>query len=100
MSYGANELTAWDRDHFFHPSTPMGAHARGDTPNRIIVSGDGVYITDASGNRSFRLHSEELYSSLRASLAMARNRRRHCGRAKKTRLTITPYVGHGTEPSN
>jgi L-2,4-diaminobutyrate transaminase len=52
MSYAANELTAWDRDHFFHPSTPMGQHARGETPNRIIVSGEGVYITDTLGRRS------------------------------------------------
>jgi L-2,4-diaminobutyrate transaminase len=48
----SNELTAWDRDHFFHPSTAMGAHARGETPNRIIVGGEGVYVTDISGRRS------------------------------------------------
>jgi L-2,4-diaminobutyrate transaminase len=52
MSYRTNELMAWDRDHFFHPSTPMGAHARGDTPNRIIAGGEGVYITDTTGRRS------------------------------------------------
>ena len=34
-----NELTAWDRDHFFHPSTHMAAHARGDTPTRVITGG-------------------------------------------------------------
>ena len=32
-----NELNAWDRDHFFHPSTHMAQHARGDSPNRIIT---------------------------------------------------------------
>ena len=26
----SNELAAWDRDHFFHPSTHMGTHARGE----------------------------------------------------------------------
>jgi L-2,4-diaminobutyrate transaminase len=52
MSYRTNELTAWDRDHFFHPSTSMGAHARGEAPSRIIASGEGVYITDTSGRRS------------------------------------------------
>ena len=36
MSDRRNELTAWDRDHFFHPSTHMGMHARGETPTRVI----------------------------------------------------------------
>ena len=48
----SNELAAWDRDHFFHPSTHMGTHARGETPNRIMASGEGVYITDTSGRTS------------------------------------------------
>src|SRR5690348_16735322 len=47
-----NELSAWDRDHFFHPSTHMGQHARGETPNRIVSGGEGVYITDRNGRRS------------------------------------------------
>lgn len=45
-------LEAWDRDHFFHPSTAMGAHARGDTPHRIMQGGQGVYITDEVGKTS------------------------------------------------
>ncbi|MHB0773982.1 aminotransferase [Bradyrhizobium sp. 1.29L] len=52
MSESSNELTAWDRDHFFHPGTHIGAHARGETPTRVIVSGEGVYITDTSGKTS------------------------------------------------
>ena len=47
-----NGLHAWDRDHFFHPSTHMAQHARGETPNRIIAGGEGVYIVDRDGNRS------------------------------------------------
>ncbi len=47
-----NELTAWDRDHFFHPSTHMGMHARGETPTRVIAGGEGVYITDSNGKTS------------------------------------------------
>ena len=47
-----NVLNAWDRDHFFHPSTHMGMHARGEAPTRVIGSGDGVYITDANGRSS------------------------------------------------
>ena len=48
----SNERTAWDRDHFFHPSTHMGTHARGETPARIVASGEGVYITDIDGKTS------------------------------------------------
>jgi L-2,4-diaminobutyrate transaminase len=48
----SNELTAWDRDHFFHPSTHMGQHARGETPNRVMAGGEGVTIWDTSGRKS------------------------------------------------
>lgn len=47
-----DELETWDRDHFFHPSTHMAEHARGNTPNRIIEGGEGVYIVDRDGKRS------------------------------------------------
>jgi L-2,4-diaminobutyrate transaminase len=47
-----NELAAWDRDHFFHPSTPMGTHARGESPSRVIAKGEGAYITDTDGRTS------------------------------------------------
>ncbi len=52
MPNRSNELIAWDRDHFFHPSTHMGMHARGETPTRTIATGEGVYITDTTGRRS------------------------------------------------
>jgi len=42
MLDGGNELSAWDRDHFFHPSTHMGTHARGESPNRIMAGAEGV----------------------------------------------------------
>ena len=47
-----NELDAWDRDHFFHPSTHMGTHARGESPNRIMAEGEGVFVVDAKGKKS------------------------------------------------
>ena len=47
-----NDLNAWDRDHFFHPSTHMGAHARGETPRRVIAGGEGCTIVDTNGKRS------------------------------------------------
>jgi L-2,4-diaminobutyrate transaminase len=91
-----NELTAWDRDHFFHPSTHMAQHARGETPNRIITSAEGVYVADRTGRRSL-----DAFAGL------------YCvnvgyGRAKITdaiaaQAAALPYyhayVGHGSEPS-
>ena len=37
-----DQLDAWDRGHFFHPSTHMAQHARGESPSRIIEGGEGV----------------------------------------------------------
>jgi len=47
-----DQLDEWDRAHFFHPSTHMGAHARGESPGRIITGADGVHIVDRDGRRS------------------------------------------------
>lgn len=91
-----NELDAWDRDHFFHPSTHMGHHARGETPNRIIAGGEGVYIVDRDGKRSL-----DAFAGL------------YCVNVGYGRRAITDaiaeqaaklpyyhaYVGHGSEPS-
>ncbi|WID98482.1 aspartate aminotransferase family protein [Bosea vestrisii] len=91
-----NELDAWDRDHFFHPSTHMGQHARGETPNRIITGGEGVYIVDRDGKRSL-----DAFAGL------------YCVNVGYGRKSITDaiaeqaaklpyyhaYVGHGSEPS-
>lgn len=46
-----DQLAAWDRENFFHPSTNLGAFARGDAPQRIITGGEGVFIHDRDGNR-------------------------------------------------
>lgn len=91
-----NELDAWDRDHFFHPSTHMGQHARGETPNRIITGGEGVYIVDRDGRKSL-----DAFAGL------------YCVNVGYGRASITDaiaeqaaklpyyhaYVGHGSEPS-
>lgn len=91
-----NELTAWDRDHFFHPSTHMAQHARGETPNRLISGAEGVYITDRSGRRSL-----DAFAGL------------YCVNVGYGRVKITDaiaaqaaalpyyhsYVGHTSEPS-
>jgi len=44
-------LEEWDRKHFFHPSTHVAGHAHGETPQRVIKTGKGVYIEDAEGNK-------------------------------------------------
>lgn len=46
-----DELDQWDRDYFFHPSTHLAQHARGESANRIMTGGSGVYIEDRDGNR-------------------------------------------------
>ena len=47
-----DQIDAWDRAHFFHPSTHMGSHARGESPNRIVTGGSGVHIVDRDGRSS------------------------------------------------
>ena len=46
-----DNLSEWDRKYFFHPSTHLAQHARGDLPNRIITGGKGCYIFDRDGNQ-------------------------------------------------
>lgn len=91
-----NELAAWDRDHFFHPSTHMAQHARGESPTRIITGGEGVYIVDRAGKKSL-----DAFAGL------------YCVNVGYGRKSITDaiaeqaaklpyyhaYVGHGSEPS-
>ncbi|MCR8725718.1 aspartate aminotransferase family protein [Frigidibacter sp. ROC022] len=46
-----DQLDRWDRESFFHPSTHLAQHARGESPGRIVTGGEGVYIEDRDGNR-------------------------------------------------
>ena len=91
-----NELTAWDRDHFFHPSTHMGMHARGETPTRVIAGGEGVYITDTTGKTSLDafagLYCVNVgYGRQKIADAIAEQ--------AKNLAYYHAYVGHGTEAS-
>jgi len=45
-----DNLSQWDQDNFFHPSTHLAQHARGETSNRVISGGEGSYIHDRDGN--------------------------------------------------
>ena len=46
-----DNLNEWDRNYFFHPSTHLAQHARGELPNKIITTGKGCYIFDRDGNK-------------------------------------------------
>ncbi|QFI69032.1 aspartate aminotransferase family protein [Sinorhizobium alkalisoli] len=92
----SNELTAWDRDHFFHPSTHMGMHARGESASRVIAGGEGVYITDIAGKRSLDafagLYCVNVgYGRQKIAEAIAEQ--------AKNLAYYHAYVGHGTEAS-
>lgn len=91
-----NELHAWDRDHFFHPSTHMAQHARGDTPNRIIAGGEGVYITDIDGKRSLDAFAG-LYC---VNVGYGRTKISDAIAHQASQLPYYhAYVGHASEPS-
>jgi len=96
MSEFSNEMNAWDRDHFFHPSTHMGMHARGESPARIIAGGEGVYVTDTSGRTSLDafagLYCVNVgYGRQKIADAIADQ--------AKNLAYYHAYVGHGTEAS-
>nr|WP_319247598.1 aspartate aminotransferase family protein [uncultured Celeribacter sp.] len=46
-----DQLAKWDRENFFHPSTHLAQHARGETPSRVIKTAEGVHIEDRDGTR-------------------------------------------------
>ncbi|WP_028034437.1 aspartate aminotransferase family protein [Chelativorans sp. J32] len=91
-----DQLSQWDRNAFFHPSTHLAQHARGETPSRIVTGGKGVYIEDRDGNKLL-----DAFAGL------------YCVNVGYGRTEITDaiaeqarelayyhaYVGHGTEAS-
>lgn len=46
-----DQLAEWDRENFFHPSTHLAQHARGETPSRVIRTASGVHIEDRDGKQ-------------------------------------------------
>ena len=92
----SNELAAWDRDHFFHPSTHMGMHARGETPNRVMAGGEGVTIWDTNGKKSLDAFAG-LYC---VNVGYGRQKIADAIAAQAKNLAYYhAYVGHGTEAS-
>ena len=88
------DLELLDRAHFFHPSTHLAGHARGDTPVRIITGGDGCTIVDRDGN-----HLLDAFAGLycvnvgygRTEIAEA------IAEQARTLAYYHAYVGHGSE---
>ena len=96
MLNNSNELAAWDRDHFFHPSTHMGMHDRGATPTRVLEGGEGVYIADVNGRKSLDAFAG-LYC---VNVGYGRTEIADAIAEQARKLAYYhAYVGHGTEVS-
>jgi L-2,4-diaminobutyrate transaminase len=91
-----DQLDQWDRENFFHPSTHLAQHARGESPNRIVKTASGVYIEDRDGNKLLDafagLYCVNVgYGRTEISEAIAEQ--------AKELAYYHAYVGHGTEAS-
>ena len=89
-------LESADRDHLFHPSTHMAGHARGETPARIIDSGEGVTVVDRDGRKSLDafagLYCVNVgYGRMEIAEAIAEQARKLA--------YYHSYAGHGNEPA-
>ncbi|OOY12540.1 hypothetical protein BMG00_01405 [Thioclava marina] len=91
-----DQLDKWDRESFFHPSTHLAQHARGESPNRIVTGGKGVFIEDRDGNKLLDgfagLYCVNVgYGRTEIADAIAEQ--------AKELAYYHAYVGHGTEAS-
>lgn len=89
-------LDQWDRESFFHPSTHLGQHARGESSNRIMTGGSGVFVEDRDGTRLLDgfagLYCVNVgYGRQEIAEAIAEQ--------AKSLAFYHSYVGHGTEVS-
>ena len=91
-----DQLATWDRENFFHPSTHLAQHARGESVTRVITGASGVHIEDRDGNRML-----DAFAGLycvnagygRTEVADAIAEQAH------QLAYYHSYVGHGTETS-
>jgi L-2,4-diaminobutyrate transaminase len=91
-----DQLDAWDRESFLHPSTHWGQHARGEAPGRIVTGGSGVYIEDRDGKRWLDAFAGLYCVNVgygRREIAEA------IARQANELAYYHAYVGHGTEAS-
>ena len=91
-----DQLDQWDRDFFFHPSTHLAQHARGEGANRIISGGTGAHIEDRDGNRLLDAFAG-LYC---VNVGYGRQDIADAIAEQARKLAYYhAYVGHGTEAS-
>ncbi|SOC06218.1 aspartate aminotransferase family protein [Stappia indica] len=91
-----DQLDKWDRENFFHPSTHLAQHARGESPSRIVTGGEGVFIEDRDGNRLLDAFAG-LYC---VNVGYGRTEIAEAIAAQAKELAYYhAYVGHGTETS-
>ncbi|MEO0624914.1 MAG: aminotransferase [Pseudomonadota bacterium] len=91
-----DELAAWDREAFFHPSTHLAQHARGETATQIMKTGSGVYVEDRDGKRLLDAFAG-LYC---VNIGYGRQEVADAIAAQARELAYYhAYVGHGTEVS-
>lgn len=89
-------LDQWDRESFFHPSTHLGQHVRGESPNRIMTGGSGVFVEDRDGTQLLDgfagLYCVNVgYGRQEIAEAIAEQ--------AKSLAFYHSYIGHGTEAS-
>lgn len=95
-TFSNDQLTQWDHDHFFHPSTHLGQFARKEIGNRIIKEANGVHITDREGRSSLDAFAG-LYC---VNVGYGRTEISDAIAAQAQELAYYhSYVGHGTEAS-
>ncbi|MEM7069390.1 MAG: aspartate aminotransferase family protein [Pseudomonadota bacterium] len=91
-----DQLDQWDRDHFFHASSHLAQHARGESPNRVVTGGKGAFIEDRDGNKLLDafagLYCVNIgYGRTEVAEAIAKQ--------AEELAYYHSYVGHGTEAS-
>ncbi|MEX5562719.1 aspartate aminotransferase family protein [Pseudophaeobacter sp. 1A16562] len=91
-----DQLDQWDRDNFFHPSTHLAQHARGESPNRVIKTASGVHIEDRDGTKLLDAFAG-LYC---VNVGYGRQEIAEAIADQARELAYYhSYVGHGTEAS-
>lgn len=91
-----DQLAEWDRENFFHPSTHLAQHARGETPTRVIKTGEGVYIVDRDDRKMLDAFAG-LYC---VNVGYGRTEIAEAISKQASELAYYhSYVGHGSEAS-
>ena len=91
-----DQLSQWDRENFFHPSTHLARHARGDMPTRVISTAKGVHIEDRDGRKMLDAFAGLYCVNVgygRPEIADA------IAKQARELAYYHAYVGHGTEAS-